>query len=284
MKLFVVCYLSTVLTAPLMATPSREMQAVQAIHETWEFAFENADLDAIEKLWAHDGDVWLVTPLGTIHNGWAEVKGALKNLFGLLGQTMLDISDPFITIDGDDASMTMRYNWSPAGGRIFRLTERYRKVEGFWKLQVSDAQGNLLPLRPDDEKAIKLLADPVKEALLAKDIGAIEAVVAADFTYTDFNGTQHEGWQASAPLIAADLEGLAELQLESMALVGNQACGRYTLTPIDGTHRSVQFSFTHLTGWKLAAINLNPDAESLAVVQPNNTYTTTWGRIKTNRK
>lgn len=180
-----VCDFVLVLIAPCLATSNREIQAIQAVHEAWEIAFERADINAVEKVWAHDGEVFIVTPLGTRHNGWASVKGALKNLSALLDQTTINVKDPFLTIGGDEASMTMTYQWSPARDRVFPLTERYRHVNGDWKIYLSDSQGQTLPLRPEDEKAIKRLTSQVRNGLLAKDTAAIAEVVADDFTHAE---------------------------------------------------------------------------------------------------
>ncbi len=274
-----VCDFVLVLIAPCVAISNREIQAVQAVHEAWEIAFERADIDAVENVWAHDGDVFIVTPLGTRHNGWAFVKGALKNLFALLGQTTINVSNPFLTIDGNEASMTMTYQWSLARERVFPLTERYRQVEGHWKISISDSQGQTLPLRPEDEKAIKRLTSQVQKGLIAKDTVMIADVVADDFTYTDLNGNPHEGWIASTPILVADLQRLAALQLQSIALIGAQACAFVSLTLTDGKTRNVQFIFAG-PDWKLAALHLHLDRETLAVVQPKGKGTTTWGKLR----
>ena len=136
----------------------------------------------------------------------------------------------------------------------------------------------MLPLRPADEKEIKQLAKQVQDGLLDKDIAAIKELTADDFIYTDFNGIQHLGWLASAPLLAADLEQIVNLQLQSIALMENQACGQYTLTGADGESRPVRLTFVG-PNWKLETIHLNPEAESFSV-GANDKHRTTWGLIK----
>jgi ketosteroid isomerase-like protein len=148
MKAFLcVCYLVIVLNASGWAIKTPEIQAGQTLHETWELAFERANINAVEELWARNPDVLLVTPLGTRHKGFASVKAALKNVFELFGQTKLDVSERFLTLNGNEASITTTYRWSPAENVVFRSTEHLTKIHDQWKIQIADAQGNLLPLR-----------------------------------------------------------------------------------------------------------------------------------------
>lgn len=270
------------LTLPLMANQSNEIQALQAIRDAGELAFERNDINTIEKLWLHDDDVLMTTPIGTRHKGFAEIKGALIDLFGLLGQTTIDVSEPFLTVDGNEASITMTYRWSPAPDIRFPLTERYRKVDRDWKIYVSDSQGHFSPLRPEDEAVIKPLLLAVQRGLLAKDTAAIENLVAADFIYTNFNGTRHRGWLASVEMLRADIKQIANLQLESTTLMGNQACTSVLLTLTDDKIRNVQFTFAG-PDWQLATINLNPEAESRTVM-PRNKTATLWGLLKAERE
>ena len=277
-KVLCVCYFVAVVIHPSLATSNREIQAVKAVHDAWALAFEAADINAAEKIWSHDGDVLFITPRGTRHKGFAAVKGALKNLFGEFDKTTLDISNLFLTVNGDEATITMTFQWSPVPGKTFPVIERYRKADGGWKLHASQTQGNLLPLRPEDEKAIKQLTSRVQNAFLTKDTATIAPVVANDFTYTDLNGTQHLSWQESAKILDADFAQFASLQLQSMALIKNQACARASLTLTDGEIRNVQFILVG-PNWKLTMITLKPEVESLAV-EPNGKTTTLWARIK----
>ena len=161
------------LTSVIMAKPNPEIDALQAIRDTGELAFEHNDINTIEKLWVRDGDALMTTPLGTQHQGFAEIKRALLALFAFIGQTTIETSDLFFTLLGDEASITMKYTWNVVPRTLFDLTERYRKVDGHWKIYISDSQGRTLSLRPEDEKAIKQLASRVQASILAKDIKAI---------------------------------------------------------------------------------------------------------------
>ena len=280
LRALLVCYFAAVLTTPCLATSADEIQSVQAVHDAWESSFERTDIDAIEKLWMHDADVLIVTPLGTRHLGWAEAKGALKNLFALLGQTTIDVFDSFMTIDGNEASMTMTYKWSPAKDRTFPLTERYRKINGDWKIYISDSKGQVLSLRPDDEHAIRLLAAKVQGRLLDKDIAVIADLVAEDFIYVDVGGTTYQGWQQSANPLSEDLKRITDLHFQSIALIEDSACARGSLTLIDGETPNFQFTFVGLN-WKVAEINFNTQAKSLAV-QPKakGKITYVWAKLK----
>lgn len=267
----------------VMANPHPEIDALQAIRDAGELAFERKDINTIETLWVRDGDALMTTPLGTRHQGFAEIKRALLNLFALLGQTTIDTRDLFFTLNGDHASITMKYTWNVVPGTLFDLTERYRKVDGEWKIYISDSQDHTLPLHPDDEKAMVQLAKQVQGGLLDKDIPAIAGRVADDFTYVATDGTTYQGWPSSANALAADVELIAAPQLESISLRENQACGRYTmkLSPEpakDGKTRKIQFTFVG-PNWKLALIHFNPEAESFAV-EPSGKRSTTWGQVK----
>lgn len=266
------------LTSVVMANPNPEIDALQAIRDAGELAFERNDINTIETLWVRDGDALMTTPLGTQHQGFAEIKRALLALFALLGQTTIEASDLFFTLLDDEASITMKYTWNVVPGTLFDVTERYRKVDGHWKIYRSDSQGNTLPLRPDDEKAIKQLALRVQASILAKDIKAIAFVVADDFTYTDIDGIPHPGWQKSVETLRADFHPFVDLQLQSIVLIANTACGRYTLTHADGNTRPVQFTFAG-PQWRLAAIHLKPQVDPFAVM-PNGKRFMTWGRLK----
>lgn len=176
----------------------------------------------------------------------------------------------------------MKYLWSVLPGVRLDLLERYRNVDGKWKIYASDSQGELVPLRPEDEKKIKQLASSVQGRLLAKDIAAIADLTADDFTYIDKNGAQTKGWGASVEALGADVEALADLQLQSIALIGHQACAWYTLTPIDDQTLTVQLTFVGPNEWKLAQINFAP--KDLLAVQPNSKLTTLWAKLKTERQ
>jgi ketosteroid isomerase-like protein len=244
-----------------MATPNEEIDTVHTIHQAWKEAFEDTDIKTIEKFWSHGRDALLVTPLGNRHKSWAEVKAALKSMFGLLGPTTLEISDKFITVDGAQASITMHYQWSPAFGMVFPLTEHYQKADGEWKLHLSDSFNNPQPLRPDDalrvagartrrKTDIKQLASKVRNRVIAQDIASIAELVAADFTYTAPNGQQIDEWEVIAGTLEADISQVIELQLQWIALKDNKA-------PLRGIQSDLRAIHIDTSRWKHAAHSLH---------------------------
>lgn len=275
-------FIVMVMADSIRANPNRDIQALQAIRAAGELAFERNDIKTIEQLWLDDDDVLMTTPLGTRYKGFPKIKAALMNLFALLGQTTIETEDLFFTVVGEEASITMKYLWSVLPGVRLDLLERYRNVDGKWKIYASDSQGELVPLRPEDEKKIKQLASSVQGRILAKDIAQIADLTADDFTYIDKNGAQTKGWQESANVLSADVETLKDLQLQSIALIGNQACAWYTLTPIDDQTLTVQLTFVGPNEWKLAHIRFAPQ-DALAVA-PNRRLTITWAKLKTERQ
>ncbi|MCH8295178.1 nuclear transport factor 2 family protein [Candidatus Poribacteria bacterium] len=266
------------LTFPVMANPNPDINALQAVRDAGEEAFERKDINTIEKLWVRDGDALMTTVLGTQHKGFAETKQALLNLFALPVQMTIETSDLFFTLLGDHASITMKYSWNVVPGKIFNLTERYRKINGDWKIYISDSQRLILPLRPEDEKAIRSLASKIQRELRAKDTASIADMATDDFIYTDWDGTRHVGWQNSVEVLGTDLDQWANLQLHKTVLIENQACVQYILTLTNGKTRNVQLTFIG-PNWKLKEINLKPETKSLAV-EPNRKTATLWARIK----
>jgi hypothetical protein len=83
--------------------------------------------------------------------------------------------------------------------------------------------------------------------------------------------------------VDTDIKKIAALKQQSMTLMENQACGQYTLTQGNGDTRQVRFTFAG-PNWKLATIDLHPDAETLAIVNPNRKHPTTWGQIKARQR
>ncbi len=147
-----------------------ELTELLHVHEQWETAFEDADIEAAESVWSHEGDVMGIDPLGLKAVGWKAVRKNLENGFAFLGPSELVIWDVVVSAKGDKGSVTGEYILEGAFlNKTFKATELYRKENGLWKLYYDDALGNKPPLFPDDEAAIKLLVAKATWAYLAFD-------------------------------------------------------------------------------------------------------------------
>lgn len=261
------------------ASQNADINALQAIRDTGEAAFERNDMKTLESLWVRDADAVMITALGTQYKGFPAIQRALLDLFAIMGRTVVETKAPFFTVDGNQASITMTYTWNVLPGTTFNLTERYRRANGDWKIFLSDGLGGTPGLRPKDEAAIKRLNSEVVGILLAKEAAAMVDIVTDDFVYTNSDGIRYHGWQQSAKILRNDVNQFANIALQSTALIQHRACAQYVLTLINGQTQDVQLTFVG-PNWKLAQLNLKPDTEQLAV-DPGNRAMVSWAKIKT---
>jgi ketosteroid isomerase-like protein len=251
---------------------------VYAVHRAWKTAVEQADIAQVDAIWAQTDDALLLTLLGDKIQGWQKVRQEIQKAWDLVGKTKIIVSNRVITVSGDSASATMDYRWSPIPDLPLKATERYRKVDGAWKMHAQDGTGGLAPLRPNAEIRLRQQVQQTQAALLGNHPAVLKTQIAPDFTYIALNGTVYRQWEADR--IESDLKKIHDLCLKVVYLTDDRATAHYLLTLVNADERDIQWVYDN--NWKLTHINCAPQAPQ--TIQPNSKLSMTWARIKAERR
>ncbi|RJL22573.1 nuclear transport factor 2 family protein [Bailinhaonella thermotolerans] len=123
-----------------------DIHAVEAANQEFYGAFENADLDRMNALWAHDADG---REISCVHPGWPLLRGrgeVLRSLALIMANTkyiQFVLTDVQVAVSGDIAVLTCSENILTAseteepsfapGGNVVSTNAFVRTGEG-WKL------------------------------------------------------------------------------------------------------------------------------------------------------
>ena len=216
-----VIYISLYVLAfvPSSFAASEELIELLRIHEQWVTAFENADIEAADKVWSHGNDVTGIDPIGFKAVGWKDVRRNLRWGFAFVGPSEMITWDVVVSAKGDKGSVTLNYIWKGILlNRTSKTTELYRKENGQWKLHYDDALGNKPPLFPEDEEAIKSLVAEVRWAYLAFDFPSLEPLFASSHSYINSAGRAFCGRESSITALNEEQNSISLLQFDDIII------------------------------------------------------------------
>jgi len=124
---------------PPVKIMSRDERLIRLVdhkyHEAWT---KTADMNVIESLWSHKNDVLYIDFEGNRHEGWEAVKAYHQGAFEQFGgPIMFYVSEPEITVIGDEAIYKARWGMEPNALDI-KSTMLFRKENGQWVLYSVD--------------------------------------------------------------------------------------------------------------------------------------------------
>ena len=238
------------------------------VHEQWQTAFENADIEAAESVWSHEEDVIGIDPLGLKAVGWKDVRKNLSWGFALLGLSEMVTWDVVVSVMGDQGSVTGKYILEGAFlNQTQKATELYRKENGQWRLYYDDGKGLKPPLFPDDEEAIKRLVAEVTHSFVAFDLPTLEEVFSPSHRYLNYAGQSFCGRYASITALKREQEqnSITLLQFNDLIIFlfqdGTALTAEVTFQlryKASGETRNAygSFLFTKQASWELVVTNL----------------------------
>lgn len=113
------------------------LRELLAANEAFYLAFQKADIDAMDRLWANGPeDV-------CIHPGWAPTRGAInvrntwRRLFASGERLSFRLGDIHAEIHGEVGVVHLVENiWADPGGLVGRVaaTNLFRRIDGAWKM------------------------------------------------------------------------------------------------------------------------------------------------------
>jgi hypothetical protein len=210
---FVVAFVPSSFAAP------EELIELLRVHEQWVTAFENADIEAADKVWSHEDDVKGIDPIGFKAVGWQEVRKYLQWGFAFIGPSETVTWDVVVSAEREKGSVTLNYIWKGVlENKTFKNTELYRKEKGQWKLYYNDAKGLKPPLFPDDEEAIKRLVAKVTHSFLAFDFPTLEELFAPSHLYLNYDNKSFCGREASLTALREEENSIAILQFDDIII------------------------------------------------------------------
>jgi ketosteroid isomerase-like protein len=79
-----------------------DVELIRAANQRLAFAIQARDIDAMDKVWAHEAYASFIGPLSaTIVVGWDGVRKAWQMRFGQFDRVTISVDDPHVRISGD---------------------------------------------------------------------------------------------------------------------------------------------------------------------------------------
>jgi ketosteroid isomerase-like protein len=117
-----------------------EAAAVRAANQAFYRAFQALDLEAMDAVWAHQGQVTCLHPGWPLAAGWDEVRASWATIFANTGAMRFEIADERVDVGGELAWVVCveRIRSASTGGEAMVgavvATNVFRRVGGAWKI------------------------------------------------------------------------------------------------------------------------------------------------------
>jgi ketosteroid isomerase-like protein len=119
-----------------MSARDDETQSVSRANQAFYRAFESLDLEEMDEVWAHDGQVTCVHPGWTLAEGWTEVRQSWETIFRNTPEIDFDVTEERIDVRGDLAWVVCveRISSGADAGAVLATNVFRKDAHGEWRL------------------------------------------------------------------------------------------------------------------------------------------------------
>lgn len=118
-----------------MTVESEDAAEVRRLNSAFYAAHESRDIEAMNALWSHGGDVVCIHPGWPILRGWDAVGESWRRILSGPGRNQFINTNEQVNIAGGVAWVTLDENLVAEGGTgTVAATNIFLKIQGQWKL------------------------------------------------------------------------------------------------------------------------------------------------------